>query len=275
MTGVGEPNELTYAALDDLAFAESRGRLGGDVPKYVVSDLGPIIEMVQLARTGLLPLPTSVPWLRLNGSEGLLQAALGSADGWLSSQSGQVGMLKCKLMESDPKRWTAFRLEAHKAGLSAGFSSETVSRLMGAMGEIVDNVTEHSEAASTGVVVFGARSGLFEFVVADSGVGTLASLKSNPEYAHLRDEGDALQCALTDGESRFGKAARRGTGFSQLFKSLATLSASLRFRSGDHALTMAGKSPTLVNAHVAKKPRASGFFTSVRCMASDRTHARS
>ena len=89
--------------------------------------------------------------------------------------------------------------------------------------------------------------------------------ESNPEYAYLRDEGDALQCALTNGESRFGKAAKRGTGFSQLFKSLATLNASLRFRSGDHALTMAGKSPTLVNAHVAKKPRASGFLTSVRC----------
>jgi hypothetical protein len=265
VTGVVEPNELTFSALDGLAFAASRGRLGSDVPRYVVADLGPIIEMVQLARSGLLPSPTSAPWLHLNGSEGLLQAALSGDDCWESSQSSQTGIIKCEMKQSTPKRWTSFGVEAHKAGLSAGFSTQTVSRLIGAMGEIVDNVMEHSQAASTGVVAVGSNPGSFEFVVSDAGVGTLASLRSNPEYAYLRDEGDALQCALTAGESRFGKAAKRGTGFSQLFKSLATLNASLRFRSGDHALIMAGESPTLVNAHVAKKPRAAGFLTSVRC----------
>jgi hypothetical protein len=136
---------------------------------------------------------------------------------------------------------------------------------MGAMGEIRDNVAEHSQAAATGLVVFRSRSGSFEFAVADSGIGTLASLRTNPEYARLRDEGEALQCALTDGVSRFGKSAGRGTGFSQLFKSLASLNASLRFRSGDHALSVEGESPTLVNAHVAKKPRAAGFLTCVLC----------
>src|SRR6201995_1068818 len=136
---------------------------------------------------------------------------------------------------------------------------------MGAMGEIVDNVLEHSEAAPTGFVVFGGRPGFFESAVADDGVGALASLRSNPEYAYLTDEGDALQCALTDGESRYGRAATRGTGFSTLFRSLANMNASLRFRSGDHALSMHGMSPTLVNAHVARKARASGFMVSVRC----------
>jgi hypothetical protein len=168
-------------------------------------------------------------------------------------------------MGSDPKRWTSFKLEAHKAALAAGFPAQTVSRLMGAMGEIVDNVLEHSEAAATGFVVFGGRPGSFEFAVADAGIGALASLRSNTEYAYLTDEGDALQCALTDGDSRFGKAAKRGTGFSTLFRSLVNMNASLRFRSGDHALSMQGTSPTLVNAHVARKPRASGFLTSVRC----------
>jgi hypothetical protein len=61
------------------------------------------------------------------------------------------------------------------------------------------------------------------------------------------------------------EAAGRGTGFSQLFKSLASLNASLRFRSGDHALSIDGKSPTLVTAKVAKKPRAVGFLTCVLC----------
>jgi hypothetical protein len=265
VTGIALPNALTFAALDGIAFAASRGRLAVEVPGYVVGDLGPVIEMVQLARTGLLPLPTSATWLHLNGSEALLHAAVENADCWISKQGVSAGTFKCKLMVSDAKSWTSFKVEAHKAALTAGFSAQTVHRLVGAMGEIVDNVLEHSQAAPTGFIVFTGRPGSFEFTVADAGVGTLVSLQTNSEYAHLRDEGDALQCALANGESRFGKAAKRGTGFSQLFKSLVSLNASLRFRSGDHGLSMHGTSPTLVNAHVAKKPRASGFMTSVRC----------
>jgi hypothetical protein len=258
-----EAESLSFSALDGIAFAASRGRLGA-VPVFAADELGPLVEMVQLARAGLLPLPTSAPWLRLNGSEALLRAALDGTDEWVSPRGGGTGFMKCSVPESNPRK-VAFKVEAHKSALSAGFSAQTVSRLMGAMGEIADNVLEHSGAASTGFILFDARPGSFEFAVADAGVGVLSSLQSNPEYAYLADEGDALRCALTDGESRFGKAAQRGTGFSTLFKSLANMNASLRFRSGDHALSIAGSSPTLVVAHVARKPRAKGFLTSVRC----------
>ncbi|WFU24986.1 hypothetical protein QA649_01675 [Bradyrhizobium sp. CB1717] len=235
------------------------------MPEYVAGDLGPLIEMVQLARTGLLPPPSSAPWLRLNGTETVLRAAGGGSEGWPSPHGSGSGFFRCDVLQTEAARWTSFKLEAHKAALAAGFPSQAVSRLMGAMGEIADNVLEHSNAAATGFVVFSGRPGSFEFAIADDGIGALASLRSNPEYAHLTDEGDALQCALTDGESRFGKAAQRGTGFSTLFRSLVNMNASLRFRSGDHALSMQGTSPTLVNAHVARKPRASGFMVSVHC----------
>jgi hypothetical protein len=235
------------------------------VPEYSAADLGPLIEMVQLARTGILPPPNLAPWLRLNGSEAILHAAAGNAGIWTSPNEGCTGIFRCSTMETDLTRWTSFKLDAHKAALAMGFSAQTVRRLMGAMGEIVDNVLEHSQAASTGFVAFKGQSGSFEFTIADAGVGILASLRSNSEYAYLSDEGDALQCALTEGESRYGKAAKRGTGFSTLFRSLVSLNASLRFRSGDHALTMSGTSPTLVNALVARKPRASGFMISVHC----------
>ncbi|MGY3449172.1 ATP-binding protein [Bradyrhizobium sp. USDA 4353] len=260
-----ENESLTFSALDGLAFAAARGRLGV-APPLVAGELGPLIEMVQLARTGLLPSPVSAPWLSLNGAEAILRAATTGSEGWASPYGSPSGFLRCDLLQTAPNRWTAFKLEAHKAALAAGFPSQAVSRLTGAMGEIVDNVIEHSQAASTGFVVFSSRAGVFEFVVADDGVGALASLRSNPEYAHLADEGDALQCALTDGESRFGKAAQRGTGFSTLFKSLANMNSSLRFRSGDHALGIQGRSPTLVSAHVARKTRMPGFLASVHCV---------
>lgn len=259
-----EGGALTFTALDGIAFAASRGRLR-DIPEYAADDLGPLIEMIQLARSGLLPPPHSAPWLRLNGTETVLRAAVSGAERWASPHGSGSGFARCDVLQTEPKRWTAFLLEAHKGALAAGFPAQAVSRLIGAVGEIADNVREHSEAAQTGFVVYRSRPGSFEFAVADAGIGTLASLRSNPEYTHLADEGDALQCALTDGESRFGKAAHRGTGFSTLFRSLVNMNASLRFRSGDHVLNVQGKSPTLVSAHVARKPWASGFMVSVRC----------
>ncbi|MGT2503243.1 hypothetical protein ACVOMS_25545 [Bradyrhizobium guangxiense] len=51
-----ETESLTFAALDGIAFAAARDRLGA-LPEYVAGDLGPLIEMIQLARTGLLPPP--------------------------------------------------------------------------------------------------------------------------------------------------------------------------------------------------------------------------
>jgi hypothetical protein len=237
--------------------------------KHVAAELGPVVELFQLARVGLLPMPLAAPWLRLDGSEALFRAAAEGADEWICPRD-RLGAFKCKQIGArDENRWTSFQVRAHKAALAAGFPTQIVRRLLGAMGEIRDNVIVHSEAVATGLVMFRSRPGSFEFTIADNGIGTLASLRTNMQYAGLRDEGEALQCALTDGESRFGKAAGRGTGFSQLFKSLACLNASLRFRSGDHALSIEGKSPTLVNALVAKKPRASGFLASVLCQLND------
>ena len=258
---------LTFAALDGIAFAAARGRLGNhDLPQLVAADIGPVVEMNQLARSEVLPPPLCAPWLRFDGSYGLFRAAADGLDQWFGAQEGRLGLFKCKPAGGpETDRWKEFGVEAHKAALASGFPARIVWRLMGAMGEIRDKLIEHSEAPATGVVMFRSSLGSFEFAVSDSGIGTLASLRTNSDYVHLRDEGEALQCALADGESRFGRAAGRGTGFSQLFKSLVSLNASLRFRSGDHALSVEGVSPTLVKAHVAVKPRAAGFMTAVRC----------
>jgi len=259
---------LTFGVLDDIAFAAERGCLRCPPPKHGAAELGPLVEMLQLARTGLLPMPLNARWLSLGESEPVFRIAMDGDDQWISPQGGSLGVFKCNATAAtDEGRWTFFRVKAHKAALAAGLPTPIVHRLMGAMGEILDNVTEHSEEAATGLVVFRSHSGCFEFAVSDGGIGILASLRTNAEYAGLRDEGEALQCALTDGVSRFGKAAGRGTGFSQLFKSLASLNASLRFRSGDHALSINGKGPTLVNSHVARKPRAIGFLACVLCRA--------
>jgi hypothetical protein len=149
----------------------------------------------------------------------------------------------------------------------AKLPGHTPAHLAAAMEEMEGNIHDHAEAPETGVLAFRAASGVFEFVVADRGIGVLASLRSCPDYEGLQDHGRALNAALTDGTSRHGSNSGHGHGFRDMFIGLMNLQASLRFRSGDHALIMDGTSPTLATAQLAQKPMINGFFASVRCEA--------
>jgi len=61
---------------------------------------------------------------------------------------------------------------------------------------------------------------MFEFVVADHGIGALASLRSNPEFAELANSRDALPRVLQMGCTSTGDP-ERGRGFDVLFRGLA------------------------------------------------------
>ena len=132
-------------------------------------------------------------------------------------------------------------------------------------GELESNIHEHVESREPGVVAYRAEAGAFEFVVSDQGVGILESLRSNVEYARLADAGVALRAALTEGVSRYGTGSGRGFGFKPIFTGLIDLYAELRFRSGDHAVTMDGIGPVVATARIEQKAPLRGFFASVRC----------
>ena len=72
-----------------------------------------------------------------------------------------------------------------------------------------------AEKPDTGLVVYAATDGAFEIVVADAGIGVLASIKTSPEYVCLQDAGAALKVAVEDGNSRFGRASGNGFGIGQ------------------------------------------------------------
>jgi hypothetical protein len=107
----------------------------------------------------------------------------------------------------------------------------------------------------------------FEFIVCDRGAGVLETLRTCPAYSHLADHGKALILALTDGISRYGPNTGHGFGFRPIFNGLANLKGLLRFRSGDHALTLDGTGPLLTSAKPAQKTAISGFIVSVTCKA--------
>ncbi|MDE0420425.1 MAG: hypothetical protein OXK76_05985 [Gammaproteobacteria bacterium] len=164
-------------------------------------------------------------------------------------------------------------MSAKRAGRDAGLTREVAGQLVAAMRELHDNIAEHAQAPHTGTVAFRAESGAFEFVVSDRGVGVLSSLCTCTEYAGLRDEGTALQAALRDGVSRHGSNVRRGYGFRPIFVGLVNLYGELRFRSGDHAVTMDGTGPGIATSRISQKVHMEGFFASVRCSVEGRGDA--
>jgi hypothetical protein len=97
-------------------------------------------------------------------------------------------------------------------------------------------------------------------------MGVLTSLRQSPRFKTLNDHGDALRLALTDGISRYsGTDLARGMGFHDLFVGIASLQGHLRFASGDHALIIDGRQPTLATHRLVQKSTARGFAVSVTC----------
>ena len=258
---------IDFNAVDDLAFAAERGRLPGDhIPAMFAEDIGPIVELELLANTGALPSPYSSSWLSFGGLHTLATALEKKQTNWICPRSFRAGALRShSLLAYETNCWTAFAVAALKAARGVGFHKRTAAQLIAAICELYSNIFEHSDSPATGIVVFQARQGRFDFVVADQGIGVLNSLHKSEDYARLNDHGKALQLALRTGVSRYGKDANHGYGFHALFVGLANLNGNLRFRSGDHALLIDGRSPTAMSARTAQKAHIPGLLISVSC----------
>ena len=263
----GSVRELSFRDVDGLGFAAAEGVLSARaMPLFAARRLGPVLEAAHLSAAGLLPRHS---WRVMSASiEGLL-AALGDKQGFWSGpgNSEETGFVRTAPWgEGYDTRLTTLLMRAKRAGQQvSGLSAQVSGQLAGAMGELETNIHEHAMSPETGIVAYRAEAGAFEFVVADQGVGMLASLRRNADFAGLTDAGVALRAALTEGVSRYGKGSGRGFGFRPIFTGLMDLYAELRFRSGDHAVTMDGVSPALATARISQKAPLAGFFASVRC----------
>ena len=196
-----------------------------------------------------------------------LITALGQVgESWVSPGAPHLGYIRVPQGASADDRFTDFLMKAKRAGRDiAGLPAAVAGQLVAAMRELETNIHEHSDAPETGFLVYKAELGVFEFVVADRGIGILRSLCRCNAHAALSDEGKALEVGLTDGVSRHGPASNRGHGFRPIFTGLVNLYGELRFRSGDHAIMMDGTSPELATARISQKAPIDGFFVSVRC----------
>lgn len=259
-------DSLDFSALDDFAFALQRERAQwSEASSFAPSSLGPLLELGQLS--GSLDELLRKGYVASAGPLGPLITALSAGNQrWTAPDGKLLGYLRTQaVLPSDASVWTGFGLDAQRAAMSAGFSKPIASQLSAALRELHDNIYEHAGASSTGIVAYRAAGQTFEIVASDVGQGVLRTLSMNSDYRNLQDYGEALRLTLTDGVSRFGSSSGRGRGFRPIFTGLANLNGSLRFRSGDHALTIDGTEVSLVRARISQKPPLKGFLASVVC----------
>ena len=252
-----------------MSFAATRGKLQDkEISVFEGRRLGPVLEAMHFAPIGLR---FRKHWIVTSSAlSGMVRALVNKSSFWSGpGASEETGFVRTEYWsERYDTRLTALLVRAKKAGHSvAGLSVQVAGQLAAAMQELESNIHEHAQSSGIGVIAYRAESGAFEFVVSDQGIGVLASLRSCSDYSNLSNSGDALRAALTQGVSRYGADSGRGMGFRPIFTGLMNLYGELRFRSGEHALTMDGIHPEIATSRISQKAPLNGFFASVRCHA--------
>lgn len=267
---------LDFTLLDDLAIAAQRRK--ADVSAHLadleLGHIGPLVELLLLSRVEA-PHGLCVHGLPNSRRRQALDKAL-SPD-WLgkgvyvASRYQQVGFIATTRDPNGPEStdWTQFCRKTQEAAEFSAVPKPVSKAIVGALREIEENVHIHSSRSHDGIVGFSARPNEFEFVVGDSGIGMLQSLRQHPDYAALNDAGTALRLGLENGQSRYGRGLGRGWGFNTLFIGLANMNGVLRFRTEDHALVIDGVNPSLMTATLVQRAMLQGFFMNVVCRLPD------
>lgn len=169
--------------------------------------------------------------------------------------------------EINDAKWEAFLKRVENAGLRAGLEKILAASLAATLGEMVENIICHSETTETGIAGYRWTQNEFEYVVTDAGIGVMKSLQQHPDYQWIKDSSQALKTAIKNGETKFGKNTRHGTGFNLLLN-IAKRNGYLRFRSGNHSLILNGKNAEQIG-NISEETFVcsdfKGFLTSFTC----------
>jgi len=236
---------LTYELVDDMAFAAEkllRNNLGLYLSDAGLELLGPMIEYAWLRRSLRLPSLAGAPGTPLSERfRAFTTEPPASCSGSLNDGSpfDFVHLPTSEEGFASPG-WVTFQSRMMFAAGAHGFSKAQAAALAGAMGEMASNAFEHSQRPRTAIAAFHTSQEVFEFVVADAGVGAAASLRTCPEFGHIHDPGEALVLCISEGISRHGREATRGFGFQVLFARLADLNARVRIRSDNQVIDLRG-----------------------------------
>lgn len=258
--------ELGFDELDDLSLIPMSSSSNTTACLLAPRNLGPMLELEWLRMEGLSHLP-GLSEMKASKRLRMVDAVCsrGAPTARVRDATGHAEIIRSVWSCPEDHEWWMFCERMQAAAEFSQLKQGVAEQLVAAAREIMSNVFDHSEKPWTGIAAYAGTTTEFEFLIADRGIGVLNSLKSSMEYRSLRDAGEALRAALTDGASRLGALSGHGRGFRPLFKGLCDLSSSLRFRSGDHALTIVARGPRLSQARISQKVQLSGLIVSVLC----------
>lgn len=117
----------------------------------------------------------------------------------------------------------------------SGFTPLTAKALSGAVSEIVNNVWQHAQATNPALLVYRLEPESVHVGVADTGIGVLNSLRTNPRYDSLKTSMAALKKAMAVGVSRYEEQGH-GYGFDTVLRAVADQWGAVRLRTGQAIL---------------------------------------
>lgn len=258
---------LTFDVLDDVMSLSPSEQIG-EITSTTIEQIGPLVEYIYRNYENALHtihVFDGTPVVRCF-SEAIRLSNIQRFPNILSLDAQRIEFFKPPQYQNefDDKRWLAFRRRMEDAARKSGLAIQFARGLVATAEEMVNNVIAHSEYPQSSVVGYRWSENEFEYVVADSGIGVLNSLSNNPRYSFLVDSGEAIEFAIRSGESRFGKGSGHGFGFDNLVINIANQNSQIRFRSGDHSLTLDGTSAQ-THKIIRQCSDTKGFLISVIC----------
>ncbi len=157
----------------------------------------------------------------------------------ITPETQEFFVLEGRASPTTEQDWLEFLVRFRQSVKSVGFNLEKAKGIAAALGEMADNAILHANAPVGVLVGYQVLDGAAVCCVADVGDGVLKSLTTHEAYRHVLTHKDAVRLALRKGVSRYGPG-RGGFGFYNVFKALAAMSGTLRFRSGEGCVTMDG-----------------------------------
>ncbi|HZG07983.1 MAG TPA: hypothetical protein VEZ70_03280 [Allosphingosinicella sp.] len=251
------PRSLTYALLDELEVACEGGALSLKEPALEIRSLGPLIQLQRSREVAAINAATRIEFGAFAPAAEFLKAPAGL---WIN-KTGTFG-----LAASSAEGEAALEL-MQRALLSlskTSFPKDAAAQAVSALGELDSNIQEHSGDRERGITAFELGAGFLGIYSSDLGVGVLNSLRRNPAFEALDDSGEALMLAVQEGVSSFEDPGR-GKGFRPIFVGLASLSALLRFRSGDSVLEINGFGDGVPCQDVKERSSIPGFHAFIHC----------
>lgn len=255
---------LTFSDLDGICFAAERNKLDGYQSRsFHLADLGPWVEMLRLRSKGALDGAPSGLFASTPSTAHMEDALEPSARITGAAPMPHSFVVRPTSPSFQLESLSAFGIAVQKSAGAARMTKAAILRISSPLGEIFDNIHEHSEAYETGMAAFRSLPGSFEFVVADAGVGVLSSLKRSSRFADLADDGQAITRAIQPNVSRFEEPGH-GHGFDRLVEGMANLNSELRFRTGDALLQMSSVDGQRLRPILARRPRIEGLIISAK-----------